>query len=376
MKLAIISHTEHYKQPDGSIVGWGPTITEINHLASDFDEIYHLAFLHPETPPPSSLPYTSSKIKFIPLHPVGGKGAAAKLNILWNIPKILAAVQNVLKKVDIFQLRTPTGIGVFLIPYLTLFSNKEGWYKYAGNWNQTNPPLAYALQRWMLKHQKRKVTINGRWPQQPDHCLTFENPCLTEIERNEGQIISKTKSFQRPFTFCFVGRLEDAKGVQRILDAFGNLKSLEKVAAIHFIGDGPKLNSYKKQAKDLNLPVHFHGFLDRKAVFKIYKNSHFFLLPTTASEGFPKVIAEAMNFGCLPLVSNVSSIGQYVNADNGFIVNPCTAHEITKTLGSAINLQEESLRKIAFKAHKTVFQFTFENYAMRIKNEITFSPNH
>src|SRR5690606_41847313 len=68
--------------------------------------------------------------------------------------------------------------------YLTLFCHKKGWYKYAGNWNQKKPPLGYALQRWMLKHQKRKVTINGSWPKQPKHCITFENPCLTEKERD------------------------------------------------------------------------------------------------------------------------------------------------------------------------------------------------
>ena len=38
MKLAIISHTEHYKLPDGSIVGWSPTVNEINHVLEIFDE--------------------------------------------------------------------------------------------------------------------------------------------------------------------------------------------------------------------------------------------------------------------------------------------------------------------------------------------------
>src|SRR5690606_20556422 len=233
-------------------------------------------------------------IKFIPLQPVGGEGIGAKMKIILNIPTIINTVRKKLKNVDAFQLRTPTGIGVFLIPYLTFFSNKNGWYKYAGNWNQDNPPIGYALQRWMLKKQKRKVTINGRWPNQPDHCLTFENPCLTEKEREEGLQIMEKKSFVPPYIFCFVGRLEDAKGVQRIINAFGSLNSLEKIAAIHFIGSGEKISLYENECKMLNLPAIFHGFLNREQVFEIYKNSHFILLPSD-SEGFPKVIAEAMN---------------------------------------------------------------------------------
>ncbi|MDP2762174.1 MAG: glycosyltransferase [Sideroxyarcus sp.] len=369
MKLAIISHTEHYQQPDGTIVGWGPTVSEINHLAQDFDQIYHIAFLHPGTPPPSSLPYTSSNIKFVPLKPVGGKGIGAKLKILLNIPKVIATVQKTLKKADVFQLRTPTGMGVFLIPYLTLFSTIKGWYKYAGNWTQQNPPLGYALQRWMLKNQKRKVTINGSWPKQPKHCLTFENPCLTEEEREEGLQITQNKSFEPPYTFCFVGRLEDAKGVQRILDAFGALGNLEKIKTIHFIGNGEKMSHYQKQADTLGLPVTFHGFMERSQVFGIYKKSHFILLPSD-SEGFPKVIAEAMNYGCIPIVSDISSIGQYINAENGFLLNPINKEQLEEIVKKATSKSTEELTKMAFNSYLVASKFTFAIYRQRIQEEI------
>ncbi|MBK5214598.1 MAG: glycosyltransferase family 4 protein [Flavobacteriaceae bacterium] len=369
MKLAIISHTEHYKQADGSIVGWGPTVSEINHLAQDFEVIYHLAFLHPGPPPLSSLPYTASNIIFVPLNPVGGKGIAAKLKVVLNIPKIISTVKKTLKQVDVFQLRAPTGMGVFLIPYLTLFIHKKGWYKYAGNWNQENPPFGYALQRWMLKNQTRKVTINGTWPRQPQHCLTFENPCLTEEEREEGLQIAKTKSFEPPFSFCFVGRLEDAKGVQRIIDAFGKLSSLDKVKTIHFIGDGEKMEYYKNQCENLKLPVVFHGFLEREQVFEVYKKSHFILLPSD-SEGFPKAIAEAMNYGCIPMVSDVSSIGQYVNPNNGFLIDPVDAQRLHEILIIAFKESSEDLRKMASDCYLVASKFTFSIYRKKIAEEI------
>lgn len=369
MKLAIISHTEHYKKPDGTIIGWGPTISEINHLAQDFEEIYHIAFLHPGIPPPSSMPYVSQNIKFVPLKPVGGNGIGAKLKIIGNIPTILNTVIKTLKQVDFFQFRAPTGIGVFLIPYLTLFCNKKGWYKYAGNWNQDNPPLGYQLQRWMLKNQKRKVTINGHWPEQPKQCLTFENPCLTVEEREEGLQIVNLKAFAPPFTFCFVGRLEDAKGVQRIIDAFGTLSSMENIDTIHFIGNGEKMDHYQKQCKDLSIPAIFHGFLERQKVFEIYKKAHFILLPSD-SEGFPKVIAEAMNYGCIPIVSDISSIGQYVNASNGFLLNPMNTKHLREVLLEAISKSKDELTKMASDCYLVASKFTFAIYRDKIKEEI------
>ena len=136
MNLAIISHTEHYTDANGILVGWGPTVNEINHLLEVFDTIYHLAMHHHSEAPPSALPYISDKVVFVSLPVIGGQTYKSKFRSIINGPKIIKAVSEILKKADYFQLRTPTGMGVFLIPYLTLCVKKPGWFKYAGNWNQ------------------------------------------------------------------------------------------------------------------------------------------------------------------------------------------------------------------------------------------------
>ena len=88
MKLAIISHTEHYYNSNGVIVGWGSTITELNNLINEFDEITHIAMLHSKVPPQSSMPYTSSRIKFVALPVLGGNSLLSKLKLILNNPKI------------------------------------------------------------------------------------------------------------------------------------------------------------------------------------------------------------------------------------------------------------------------------------------------
>ena len=240
MRLLIISHTEHYRKIDGTIVGWGPTINELNYLLGVFDEITHVAMLHPGPPLPSSIPYISSRIKFVPIPALGGKSILSKIKLILYAPKIIKIVKSELKGSDVFQLRTPTGIGVFLIPYLTLFVKTNGWYKYAGNWDQRRPPLGYRLQRWMLKNQRRKVTINGSWKNQIEQCITFENPCLTKDDLNDGLKVVSQKEYRPPFSFCFVGRLEKEKGVERIVSAFSSLTKEEKnrISEVHFVGDG------------------------------------------------------------------------------------------------------------------------------------------
>ena len=373
MKLAIISHTEHYKTDAGEIVGWGPTISEINHLLDVFDVIYHVAMLHQENPPPSALPYISDRVKFVALRPSGGRTLFSKWQTIQQAPAVISTVAKTLKEVDCFQLRTPTGIGVYLIPYLTCFSKKKGWYKYAGNWNQKNPPIGYKIQRWLLLNQSRKVTLNGSWDGQSEHCYTFENPCLTDEEIVEGKTVRTQKNILEPLQFCYVGRLEKPKGVERIINAFKLMSDKEKqrVGCVHMVGDGSEFEYFKNLAKKTGVLFNFHGFLPRHEVFTIYKQSHVFVMPTTASEGFPKVIAEAMNFGCLPIVSNISSIGHYIKHDqNGFLLNTITAKTLLSEIRKLLQLNEVEYHSMLNNQDEMLKKFTFSHYSERIIRDI------
>ena len=68
MRVLIVSHTPHYLE-NGVPVGWGPTVREIDYLASLFEEIVHIAPLH-RGKPEGALAYQAANIRFRP----GGKG--------------------------------------------------------------------------------------------------------------------------------------------------------------------------------------------------------------------------------------------------------------------------------------------------------------
>ncbi|SDS68387.1 Glycosyltransferase involved in cell wall bisynthesis [Formosa sp. Hel1_31_208] len=371
--LTIISHTEHYKDDDGTILGLGSTVTEINHLLEIFDHIYHVAMLHDCEAPSSALPYISNRISFVAIPALGGDTMRDKMNLIFKGPLVLKTVQSALRKADYFQFRAPTGIGVYVIPYLIGLSSKPGWFKYAGNWKQKQAPMAYRFQRWLLKKQKRKVTINGRWSDQPLHCLTFENPCLTAAEIEIGKIVIQTKRLEQgQLSLCFVGRLEEAKGVGFLIRALSQLEASDKakIKNIHIVGDGQLMQVYKDESQSIGLNFIFHGFLARHEVHEIYKTSHAIILPS-ASEGFPKVIAEAMNYGCLPIVSNVSSLSQYVkHNENGFLLNAIRESEITKALAKVLYLSDGTYVAMIQNANEQHQKFTYAHYNQRIKNEI------
>ncbi|MBS1772960.1 MAG: glycosyltransferase [Bacteroidetes bacterium] len=365
MKLLIISHTDHYVDESGIVKGWGPTVREINFLSQNFEQVIHIACLYKNSSPPASSVAYNDNVKFMPIPPFGGNGLKAKLSILISAPAILNAIKKELKNVDVFQFRAPTSIGLYVIPYLTLFTKKKGWYKYAGNWMAKNTPISYALQRWMLNHQSRAVTINGQWENQQSNILPFENPCLYQSDRKDGEVVY-SKQFTAPFRLCFAGRLDAGKGIGRIFEAIEAHPNKAFFSGLDIVGDG-HLMQHLKNIK-LSIPVTFHGALSREKLFEIYKQSDFLLLPSD-SEGFPKVVAEAANFGCIPIVSDVSSIGQYVNETSGFLWNKEV--ESFTAFFSSINFSDSvTLKKKARNAYRMADAFTFDNYFRKLQNQV------
>lgn len=371
-KLVIISHTEHYINDEQQIVGWGSTINEINFLADFWEEITHIACLYSIQSPNSALPYTKNNIKFVSIPPYGGKSIADKIGILFKIPRIIKTVVKNLKGATEVQLRLPTSMGVFLLPIFSFFLSRKYtfWVKYAGNWCQFNPPLSYRIQRgWLQKNlAKCKVTINGFWSNQPKNCLSFENPCLTDEDIILGKEIINSKRFTNKFTLCFVGRLDDAKGVDVILESLKKI-DIKKIEKIHFIGDSEKRSFYEKQAVFLGNTAIFHGFLNKEKVHKILADSHFLLLPSK-SEGFPKVIAEAACYGTIPIVSNVGSISNYINDSNGFLWKKNENVLFSELINSAFNKESIELENLSKELTLLAEKFTFTKYIKKLKLEI------
>ena len=372
-KLLIISHTEHYLNENRQIVGWGPTIAEVNYLAEYWEEIVHIGCFHSQSAPQSALSYQKTNIRFVPIPPFGGKTIAQKLTILLKAPRIIATVIKNQRDVSEVQLRLPNSMALFLLPLFSFFLSRKYtlWIKYAGNWNQLDPPLSYRIQRWWLINNwaKCKATINGFWTNQPNYCLSFENPCLTEANISNGCQIASLKTFSGPFILTFIGRLEDPKGVTRIITALKEVP-LDKINHIHFIGDGNKMEHYQKLALFLGKKITFHGFLGRESIHKILIETHFLLLPSTASEGFPKVIAEAACYGVIPIVSDVGSISHYINDLNGFVWKVQGSAEFPSVLEKALEYSSEKLQQKRINLMPIAKMFTFENYRNKLEKQI------
>lgn len=363
--ILVISHTPHYLVKR-KVVGWSSTVQELDYLARAFGPILHLAPLYSEAAPSNSIPYESDMVQLRPLPVVGGPGLSNKLDILRAFPQYARMIRQSLELVDIVQIRCPCHIGLVACPLVAWDRRVKRWAKYAGNWGASaGQPWSYRLQKLFLSRNllRGPVTINGQWPDQPDHVHSFYNPSLTLNEVQQAAQLTKTKELTTPLRLLFVGRVETAKGVGTLLQIVAQLKQEGLKVHLDIIGDGPEKTQFEALMHQLTLEkqVLFHGWMTRSQLNAFYAQAHLFLLPSF-SEGWPKVLSEGMAYGVVPLASNVSSIPQILTATGaGLTFAPVDVAGFAQAI-VALSQNPRQWAEMAAKGRATAVDFTFETY--------------
>jgi glycosyltransferase involved in cell wall biosynthesis len=368
VNLLVISHTPHYLTA-GAVAGWGPTVREIDHLARLFDRVVHVAPLHDSDPPASSLSYRSNKVSLRPVAPSGGDSAAAKLGVVANMPGYLRTMLDEMSRADVVQVRCPANISLLAIALLAVLRRpRHRWAKYAGSWAHGEArPWSYGLQRWWLQHGLHRgvVTVNGTWPGQPRHVYSFLNPSLSQEELVRRDL---RKALGQPYRLLFVGYLDESKGAGRALQVAAILKQRGKTFHMEFVGDGPLRARLEAQVEveKLRSNVSFLGWLPKPELPAHYARAHFFIFPS-ASEGWPKVLSEAMAFGAVPVAGAVSCIPQIlIDTGAGTALPPLDVGAFADCIMDYI-ADEAKWRAASLAGMRTAERFTYDSYLENVR---------
>ena len=367
-KLLIVSDTWMWRTPSDVVVH-EPTLREVEAFSIIFKTVRWIGY---EMKTPVIRNAKSSKannVELILLRASGGNSLLSKLSVLLILPKYIFLIMREIKNADVVHTRGPSVPALIAVIISFLYRKKLFWNKYAGNWGDPRAG-SYKLQKYLLKKSTfSKVTINGKWEGQEPHILTFLNPCLYEEEIKKGRETAINKTFKDKLCFCFVGRIERQKGVGKIVEAFKLLGDSSSIGKVWLIGDGTEKEYFEGLSRTIKNGIVFLGSLERRQLNEVYANAHFILLPSV-SEGFPKVIPEAVSFGCIPIISKIQSLMEFIKeGESGFILeknsSECLADKIRKVI-----VDKESLRRIMQNAVLSSEEFTYSAYIDRIKTEI------
>lgn len=361
-----------WQQPEGVVV-FEPTLREVEMLTQVFDEITWIGFANPSARDGNARADLTGKIKFHLLPLYGGPGVVNKVKQIFGMFLYIRVILKYMKGVKYIHTRAPSTPALIAIVMSLFDRSRKYWHKFAGNWMQENPPWIYAIQKkYMLKAIHSKVTVNGFWENQLNHIYAFENPCFTRAELQRAFDIAAKKDYHGKLNLLFAGRVEHAKGPGRIIEALKlmSAEDLSQIAEVTFVGKGQHQEEMEQMARALKVPYRFTGPLFRDRLEAEYAKAHLFLLPSNASEGFPKVIAESAAFGCLQCVSDVSSVTFYVHShQNGMVFPSIEPQAIAQTL-STIFRDRNQLAALAHEGVKMAEVYTYERYNERIVREI------
>ena len=186
----------------------------------------------------------------------------------------------------------------------------------------------------------------------------------------EAKQIISGKQLSHPIHLLFVARLEPLKGASKALKVLNLLHQRGNMATLSIVGDGEDRPQLENLVRTLGiLPyVKFHGWMARPALGPLYAKSHIMLFPTASSEGWPKVLSEAMAYGVVPVSGNVSSIPQYLKSfDSGKTFDPEDLDSFVKAI-EGYSANPDQWKRESENGITAARYFSYQNYLNAVKD--------
>ncbi|WP_304596893.1 glycosyltransferase [Adlercreutzia caecimuris] len=155
----------------------------------------------------------------------------------------------------------------------------------------------------------------------------------------------------QPLTVVSCSSLIPIKRVELIAEAISSLESLS-VRWVHF-GDGENRDSLLAYCDAHNVPLSLRGHVDNADIYAYYQDNYVdAFITTSASEGSPVSIQEALSFGIPVIGTDVGGISEQIDG-NGILLpaNP-TAAEVANSLELILGCSPEEKERMRLRSQE------------------------
>ena len=370
MKFAIITHVQHI-QKDSNYFGYAPYIREMNIWIKYVDEVVIVAPIVNLDTNPIHDSYKHSKIDFKQVEEFDITSLKNIVKTILTLPKIIATTYKAMAYADHIHLRCPGNMGLIGSIVQILFPKKPKTAKYAGNWDpNAKQPFTYKLQRWILSNtfltRNMQVLVYGNWPNQTKNIKPFFTATYFESDK----VAIQPRTFDDKIDFLFVGTLSKGKQPLYAIQLIEQLIKKGKNVSFDVFGEGEMRNEIEAYVhnKQLEKVITLKGNQSKETVLEAYKKSHFLLLPSK-SEGWPKVVAEAMFWGCVPVVNAISCVPFMLDyVKRGVILSENLSNDVLK-INSVID-DNKSCQTMSLESQIWSQKYTLDFFEEEIKKLI------
>ncbi|MFC7356881.1 glycosyltransferase family 4 protein [Jejudonia soesokkakensis] len=366
MKLLVVTLAPTLQKQDG-LYSYAPYVKEMNLWFSHVDKV---TIVSPTKYEKSLLlaPFLRKDVNVVSIPWISFNRIDAALVSVLLLPYIFLKLCSAMAKADHIHLRCPGNIGLLGAMAQLFFPKKTKTAKYAGNWDpKATQPLSYRLQKWILSSplltKNMQVLVYGDWPNQSKNITPFFTASYASDKVKE----STPKAFAAPYRFIFVGTLAVGKRPLYAIQLVEKLHLNGIACRLDLYGDGAERTALETYITEHSLAelIILHGNQSSEVVEAAYQQSDFLLLPSQ-SEGWPKVVAEAMFWGVIPLVTRISCVpwmlgqgkrGRFLSLDLDQ-----DKHTIVQLLQN-----KETLQTMSSEGQKFAQQYTLDSFEAAIK---------
>lgn len=366
MNFLIITHVLH-KVKNDQYYGYGPYVKEMNIWNAHVDHVEVVGHKIKEEVTPIDLPYNSN-VLFTEIPQISLTSIKAIFTSFFYTPIIFLKIIRAMHRANHIHLRCPGNIGLLGCIAQVFFPKKKKTAKYAGNWDpKAKQPRSYRLQKWILRNtfltKNMSVIVYGDWPNQSKNIIPF----FTATYKKQQIPEITTSTYSLPYCLLFVGSLSSGKRPLYVLAFVKECLKQGIDIKINMYGEGDQRPLLEKYIEDHQLGgiVTLHGNQDTEVVQEAYKNAHFLILPSK-SEGWPKVVAEAMFWGVIPLVTPISCVPWMIGKGTRGILLDLDLSKDVSAFAKALK-DKKQLEQMSINGCQWSHQYTLDMFEDSIK---------
>lgn len=317
---------------------------------------------------------TGRGLTVLPMTVPLGRGFARKLGMLNWLRVNISVIWKEAKKADAVHAPIPGDVGTIGILAAVLLK-KRLFVRHCGNWLMPRTIAERIWKRGMeyLAGPGKVMLATGGTAGPPSP----RNPAVRWIFstslRRDQMIDARPRRLPSDggIKLIIACRQETGKGTEVVIESMRSIVKHFPKATLHVVGGGSLLDKLKLQSSESGDGgrIVFHGKIGQPEVLGLLREAHLFCYPTSASEGFPKVVLEAMASGLPVIATRVSVLPQLLGDGSGILLDkPCpmaVAAAVKDVCGDNAKYQNMSS-----KAIDGARNYTLENWGESIRTAL------
>lgn len=368
MKLAVVSHKVCWPatgSPSGYATDGGFPL-QIQAISELFDETVVVVPCHVNENPSGVSKLDGRNLRVCPLSVPGGTEFARKLSFPFWIVRNGWKVFRQVWQADAVHAPIPGDVGTIGM-FFALILRKPLFVRHCGNWLMPRTAAEH-FWKWSMETfagGRNVMLATGGENDSPSPKNSHVKWIFSTSLRK--QELAAAVPLELPpdgrLKLIIACRQEEGKGTDIVIKSLPLILQKFPEATLDIVGNGSFMIELKELVKQLKLQekVAFHGKVEQAMVVVLMKKAHVFCFPTQASEGFPKVVLEALASGLPTITTKVSVLPKLIADGGGILLDELTPAAMADAVINVCS-EPERYKKMSAEAVANAQQYSLENW--------------